>query len=315
MLRPYEVYFMHMIIETLRAELAQLAEPLPAYALPSFDALATGEFAQIAAALPTLINDLLPVRDPQLLGLGRAGLLAWWYGHLYDNLLDGEGTPATPVLTQLALTNALEAYHSLGLANTPAWPLLLKSMERSAAAHARELQSRFARLDQLTPAQLALWDHALLSERAAPFLFAVQAQAQLAGQPLAGPLVNAVIAALEQLVIARQIGDDAGDWIDDLKLGRLNYVAVRMIGHFQRERPGVPLDSDRLAGYQASAEGLWQALAAEHEAACAAALASLARCSPTSLASLITAQQARGAKVFSALAQSRVAIRGLLGVK
>jgi hypothetical protein len=307
---------MHHYYETIHglieARLRALPSPLPALCLPSFSSLTSGEFSQIAALLPWMINDLLPVSEEHLLNLGQAGLLAWWYGHLYDDLLDGEGTAYTPVLAQIALTEAFEAYRGLGIGPTPVWQELLTSLTVSAAAHAREVQSRFTILGELGIAQLALWDQQLLIERAAPFLFVVLAQAQLAGLPLGGVATSDLVAALSDLVVARQIGDDAGDWIDDLKHGRLNYVAVQIIRSYQRERPGAPLEFDRLAGYQARAEDCWAALAAEHEARCAAALTHLTENTP--LYGLVQAQQQRGNKVFAALAQNRSAIRGLLGM-
>jgi hypothetical protein len=296
----------------IEARLKALPSPLPALCLPSFQSLASREFSQIAALLPYMLNDQLPVSEAQLLGLGQAGLLAWWYGHLYDDLLDGEGVIHTPVLAQIALTEALEAYRTLVLAPTPAWRELHNSLAVSAAAHAREVQSRFTTLSELDAAQLALWDQQLLIERAAPFLFMVLAQAQLAGFPLAGAPTSDLVAMLSDLVVARQIGDDAGDWIDDLKHGRLNYVAVQMISSYQRERPGTPLEFDRLAGYQASAEDCWAAFATEHEARCAAALARLAE--DASLYTLVQAQQQRGRKVFAALEQQRAAVRQLAGL-
>jgi hypothetical protein len=305
------------IVMAIQSGLVALPTPLPDLCGPSFAALASGEFSQIAGLTPLWLRDLLPATDAACAGLGTANLLAWWYGKLYDDLLDGDGQQTTPILTQVALSQAIEAYRRLGLAETAAWAALQHAMDRSAAAHARELASRFSSLLTLSDAQLATWDLDLLIERAAPFLFLITAQAQLAGLPLDGPLARDLRAALGQLVAARQIGDDASDWVADLRQGRLNYVAASLISSFRHEHRAEDrstLDLDQLAGYQLRAEPCWAAIERQHSACCEAAQAQLAPYTPAALQALVAAQAARGSAALATLASARAAARRLFSL-
>ena len=305
------------IVAAIQSDLAALPAPLPSLCGPSFAAFATGEFSFIAGLTPFWLGDMLPVSSTVCASLGAANLLAWWYGKLYDDLLDGDGEPTTPVLAQIALSRAIEAYRSLGLADTAAWAELQRSMAESAAAHARELASRFSSLSTISDAQLAAWDLDLLIERAAPFLFLITAQAQLASLPLDGLPASGLRAAMAQLVAARQIADDASDWVADLRQGRLNYVAASLLGSFLHEHVGEgrsDLDLDQLAGYQVRAEPCWAAIEQQHAACCAAALAQLAPYASAALQALVEAQAARGGAALATLANARAAARRLFGI-
>ena len=61
-----------------------------------------------------------------------------------------------------------------------------------------------------------------LADRSALLQLAVVAQLRLRGYGQVHPLGKALIEMLRHYAIARQIGDDLGDWVDDLRNGRPN---------------------------------------------------------------------------------------------
>lgn len=308
MLRPDDEARYTALAAELRAFAAALPAPLPACSLPFLDALLAEPFAPIAALLPTWLRDLIPVPEPAALELGAAQLAGWWFAAARDAVLDGQGPPELTLGGGLALLRAVERYRVLGLPALPCWPELTRLEAMSAAAYARERASQFG-AGPITAAHLEPWGDALVRERAATLQFALAAQLDLADLPADDPRRVAVPFALEQLIVARQRGDDAGDWPEDLRAGRLNSAAAA------RARPvATPLPAERLAAWLATDEPFWQGWWAEHGALCAAGHATLSPFGPCRLAALLAAEARRGAEAARAGALWREQARALVGV-
>jgi len=298
------------IAGALRAVVGAYPPALRALAAPALDGLLAGEFSQLAALLPRWLGDVAPLPETAERALGEAGLWLWWYASALDDALDG-GPPAALLAGQQALLRALEIYRGLGLAGTPAWAELEARALASADAYARELRAGAPDLAALDPDALAAWTPALLMDRAAPFAFGATAALALAGAPPDDPRYADLGAALRLLAAARQIADDSGDWIDDLRDGRLNYVSAALIRRFlaaHAEAGVAALSLDRLAGYQLRDEPFWEELERAHAALCDAALERLRPYGPCVLAGLLRRQLAsdRGHWARSRAARSKL---------
>lgn len=294
-----------LLAAELRAFVAALDAPLAALCAPALDRLLAGEFARIAALLPAWLSDLLPVPAALAARLGAAQLFGWWYASARDSVLDGAAPPVARLGGDLALLQALTIYAELGVPNLS---LLARLEARAAAAYARELDSRPGP-GPITPVQIAPWRLDLVTERALGLQFAAAAQMQLADLPAADPRRAAVTTALDALIAARQLGDDAGDWRDDLRAGQLNLVSAGLARHLLAARPGAALSAEQLAGRQLGAEPFWQGLWLSHGELCARGAAALAPFGPSRLAALLATEAARGVACAEASAHWRAGVR------
>lgn len=248
------------IVAEAAAYLAGWAEPLRGWAQPYFDKLVQGEFSQVIALLPYWLNDLVPTPAAVSHRLGLAHFYFWWYYYLQDELLDEAALPTVLLSAHLVLLKMVETYEVLGVTRLPCWADYLSLAQRSAEAHAVEWQSRFHHVAELTPARLAPLTLDFIAGRFAPLVFNTTAQLALAGISTEASLYHDAPAALRCFALVRQIGDDAGDWLADLRAGQLNYVSARLMRRLYetgQATSGADLDPERLAGYQLRDEIFW----------------------------------------------------------
>ena len=282
-----------------------------------FDRLAQGDFSQVVALLPHYLSDLLPLPAEILRQLGAAHLYGWWYYYVQDELLDGAAPPANLLGGHLALLKMLDIYTKLGLPHTPCWQDFQRLSLISAAAYAREMKTRVASLAELTPERLRLWNVDLIIERAAPFYFNTIAQLHLTGISPTQPLHGDLLAALKAFTAARQIGDDAGDWIDDLQQGHLNYVSAQLIRQFYKQdllADEEILDVEQLAAYALRNEAFWRNLERTTRDLFDEALGRLTAYGNCKLKRLIQRQMAQSARQWASARQRRVDLRALFGL-
>lgn len=323
------------ICADLRAAVAAYPPALRERCQADLAALLASDFSRLAALLPYQLADLLPVPEAACRRLGLATLALSWYANVLDDLLDGAAAPPALLGAQQALLLALTIYVELGLTATPAWAELMARALASADAYAREVRGRGrakgkrqkATLPILIPqpptrdSRLAtpseVWTPDLLMDRAAPLGFVAVAQADLAGVAAGSPLRADLMAALRALTGARQIADDAADWIDDLRAGQLNFVSATLLEHFRASTPPeqqAGLTLERLVGYQTHQEAVWEQIAAQHAALCDRAEAHLRPYAPCRLSALVARQRENGAATFARLRAHRAGVRAMLGL-
>lgn len=302
------------IAAILRDEVSAYPPALRALATPALEQLLAGEFSQLAALLPRWLADLAPAPAPTLRSLGAAGLWLWWYADALDATLDG-ASPAALLAGQQALLRALALYRGLGLADTPAWADLEARALASAEAYTRELRSRGRDPAALAPDALADWTPELLMDRAAPFAFSAAALLTLAGAPPDDPRRAGIEAALRLLAAARQIADDAGDWLEDLREGRLNYVSAALIRRFCAAEPAAELNLERLVGYHLRDEPFWEELERNHAEMCADALGRLRPYGPCALAGLVQRQLDTDRAQWERMRAGRAGLRAVFGAE
>jgi hypothetical protein len=306
------------ILADIRADLETYPPPLQDLARPIFEGLASSEMSQVIALLPYWLTDLLPVPAETSHRLGMAHLYGWWYYYVQDELLDQDAPASMLLAGHLALLKMVEGYRTLGVTYVPGWAEFETLAITSAACHAVEIETRFTDLSALTPKWLVPWTVEFLIQRAGPFYFNTMAQLHLAGIPPEAPLRGAVMMALRHFGAVRQLGDDSGDWLDDLKQGRLNYVSAQLMRRLYDlglANSGLDLDPERLAGYQLTDEVFWAELEETARTLAHQALEALKPYSPCRLQALIEGQLKRNLDSWAVARTRRARLRQLFGLE
>lgn len=294
----------------LRTFAYQMGSPLSDQMLNSLERLIAGEFSRIVALLPAWLSDIIPVAADVAFRLGLANLYLWWYYEIQDGILDRALPPDALLTAHLALIEALTIYHHLGVAQAPCWSIFQDLIQRAARSNAIEFQTRFPRLQELTLEQPTPLSVEFLADRAAPLVFFVVAQAHLAGLAPADPRPIAICAALRAFASARQIGDDAADWLTDLRAGQLNYVSAQLITAYQAvHQTSADLDMERLVGFHVTAESCWEAIEQTASNALQQALDLVAPYHAYHVQRLINQQQTVNQHAWEVLRQQRNAYR------
>jgi hypothetical protein len=255
-----EQQYYQAILAEVETYLETLAPPLQVLCRSYVTPLRERSFIQMMSLLPYWLADIVPTPPQRSHQLGLAHFYTCWYYHAQDDLLDEETPAATLLGAHLALLKMVEIYEALGLTTSEVWHEFQRLSHISAETYAVEMQSRFTTLTELTPARLAPFTVDFVGNRVTPFYFNTLAQCYLAGLSLTNPQTAALTLALRCFMTARQIGDDAGDWLTDLQAGQLNYVAAALIRRLYGR--GIISDSrelnlERLAGYQVGDEDFW----------------------------------------------------------
>jgi hypothetical protein len=250
------------ILSRARDTVARFPPLLQAQAGPLLPELAGGSFSRIVALLPCWLADLLDSLEPpdanstganstgfasagtepvpgthspssfdEVETLGLANLLGWWSYLIQDALLDGEleRPEQLPLATALHAA-AIRLLASLLPGDQVFWDAFEALSLTAAEAHCWE-QGRRSGLDgRVAVAATAGFDDLdRLADRSALLPLSVVAQLRLRGHDQEHPLGKALVEMLRHYAIARQIGDDLGDWVDDLRNGRPNYVSARIV--------------------------------------------------------------------------------------
>jgi hypothetical protein len=181
----------------------------------------------------------------------------------------------------------------------------------SAEAHSWEQQSH--RLP-LTVSVGNLVDLDRLADRSALLQLSIVAQFVLRGYDLDHPLRLTLAETLRQYAIARQIGDDLTDWLEDLRRGRLNYVSAcvaRRMYECGAIQAYAELDVDQIAGFFLYDDELFAAIQRTALDACQRAATSLAPYESAYLGALFDELRARLEGGYQAALQSRCKVRTL----
>lgn len=305
------------IVADIQADLDTFPAHLQALAKDTFATLAQADFSQIVGLLPYWLTDLLSVPSDTSHKLGVAHLYGWWYYYAQDELLDGDAPPTIILTGHLALLKMIAGYRALGVTTAPCWAEFEKLALISAENYTLEMQSRFTDLAELTRDQLAPWTVDLIINRASPFYFNTLAQLHLAGIPTDDPLQQDLLAALRYFGAARQISDDASDWLEDLQNGHLNYVSAQLIHRFYEQ--GLvdniaDLDLAWLIGKVVADETFLADIEQTSQSLAQQALDILAPYAPCRLQALVKYQMTRNANSWAIARTRRAKLRKMFGL-
>jgi hypothetical protein len=122
--------------------------------------------------------------------------------------------------------------------------------------------------------------------------------------------------ALRALTAARQIADDASDWLADLGRGQLNSVSAGLLRHYHDHHADTAgdLSIERLAGYEIHAEDYWGQVEHLYADLCRQAIERLAPYGDCQLRGLIVRQQRSDTAGWVRLRERRASVRELFGI-
>jgi hypothetical protein len=311
--------------------LQALAEPL----LPE---LAGGSFSRIVALLPYWVVDLLdplepagvnstgaepisgarhPLRYEEAETLGLANLLGWWSYLIQDGLLDGdlERPELLPLATALHAA-AVRLLARLLPGDQVFWDAFEALSLTAAEAHCWEQGWRFGLDGRVAVAAMTGFDDpARLADRSALLQLAVVAQLRLHGYDQEHPLGKALAELLRHYAIARQIGDDLGDWVNDLQGGQLNYVSARIVQRMVETgavENSTEVDVEPMAGYFLYDDELLADIQQVAMAACRRARRSIAPHRSQYLEALVDELTGRLERSYEAAVERRRRLRAAL---
>lgn len=303
-------------VTAVRQLITTWPDPLRGRASAFFEHQLHGVPMQIITLLPYLVHELIPTPTAALAPLSEAHLLAAWYYHAQDDLLDEQHDPTVMLGAHMALLEAIHRYEQLGLATAACWPQFFALAQRASQAYTQEWLGRFTQLNQLTADQLAPFTPEFIRERAAPLFFNTQAQLELAGIPADDERVQNLLRLLEILNLSLQIGDDLGDWLADLQAGHLNVVGAWLIHHYMTAYPHTTLADlslEGLMGYQLLRTGVWDELEQMLADLYAEARAILAPYGRSQLSHILETHIGRMATTWAELRQQQSLMQGIFG--
>lgn len=291
--------------------LRDLAEPL----LPE---LSEGEFSRIVALLPYWVADLLDGSESRHTDetgtLGLATLLGWWSYSIQDQLLDRD--LERPELLPLAMAFRAAAIRLLAQilpGHEAFWTAYQRLSLTSAEAHLWEQRRHFRTFADLEagtlePGAFDLENLDRLADRSALLQLAVVAQCALRNHDTEHPRYQALTEMLRQYTIARQIGDDRTDWVEDLRNGRLNYASARTARRMVETGAAqsyAELDANWMAGYFLYDDELFAEIQRAAMTACQRAAQSIAGHDSAYLAELVSELAGRLECGYNAASHSR----------
>ncbi|HSX00697.1 MAG TPA: hypothetical protein VLF67_00505, partial [Candidatus Saccharimonas sp.] len=216
-------------LETMPAEIQQSA------GLVRERVLADDPAAQITL-LPYLFRSALgesgrDISDDRLVELGQLSFYGWVAYTIYDDFLDDEGDPrllscANVAMRELVLALTREAGRTPGFGDL-AWAVL----DRQEAANAWEVTHCRARRqsDVLKMPAPDFGSLQVLAERSMGHALGCLALTLELGYATDSPEAHALERFFWHFLIARQLGDDAHDWKDDLQKGQINAVGALLL--------------------------------------------------------------------------------------
>jgi hypothetical protein len=316
------------LVASWPAPLREQAEPLLPQLLPQLLGSSGGStFAPIVALLPCWLADLLDGQSAtggpspeEAQTLGLANLLGWWAWQIQDWLLDQDPVQADLLPLSVAWhAAAVRLLQQLWPGQAAFWDAYQALSLASAEAQCRAGRHRFQALadlddDCLAQAALDLPPDELAGRSALLWLSSL-GQLLQRGYSLDDPLALALQEMLRHYAIARQIGDDRSDWVEDLQRGRLNYVSARVVRRMADRglvRCYAELDVEWLLGYFLQDDELFADIHQVALAVCRQATRSIAPYRPLYLQALLDELVERLEHSYQVAVTSRRKLRALL---
>jgi hypothetical protein len=177
----------------------------------------------------------------QVVSLGLVSLFGWMAYTLYDDFLDGEGDARLLPVANLCLRDLSVLLHSLFSHKTAFAASFREIMDRMEGVNGWEVSNcQFSvrngvlRLPDPLP---DYGDYRVLAERSLGHAVGFLAVLGLAGYSPKSLEWQRALLLFRHLLIARQLNDDAHDWEEDLRRGRIDSVGAEVLKVWRRRYP------------------------------------------------------------------------------
>jgi hypothetical protein len=168
--------------------------------------------------------------------LGAATVFGWIAYTIFDNTLDNEGNPEHISVATLCLREVVDIY---GRTMPPSGRALFTAiMDGIDRANAWERRNCFRPVVDLRTLP-SYGDDSILAEKSLGHALGPIAILLQLGQNVTSTDTKALISFFKHYLIARQLNDDAHDWLADLKRGFLNSVSVEVLKRWHKKQPTV----------------------------------------------------------------------------
>ncbi len=242
------------IVNQANTRLSSLPPEVKDYALMALDKTTEKDIDRQIGLLPFWFRESLGDRgkritDRRVIDLGTANLFGWIAYTIYDDFFDGEGNIDFLPVANIGLREVTACYTGLFGRNNN-YSLVNGILNNIDAANAWESKNcsvqimdgklsvpknlpDFKNLQQLADKSLG---HAL-----GPLTILM-----LIGYPAGSIEAKNLKSFFTHYLIARQLNDDAHDWLEDLRAGRINYVGAEVLGIFYKKAVDLKRDEQKL---------------------------------------------------------------------
>lgn len=227
-----------IVLSMAQDQCGALDKSLRQAVLMSLERVASGDNGPEILDLPRRFYESLKkppdtVSDECLTRLGLANLYGWLAYTIYDDFLDGEGKPELISVANIAMRRSLDGFSEALPSNTPFSSFVRQTFDTIDSANAWELANcrftvrsgRYLQVGRL-PRYGALGK---LAERSLGHVLAPIAVMAAAGNTPDSAESETTLEAFRHYLIARQLNDDAHDWADDMRNGRISVVVVMLL--------------------------------------------------------------------------------------
>jgi hypothetical protein len=166
----------------------------------------------------------------QLVTLGFANLIGWMAYTIYDDFLDEEGEPLLLPVANVCLRELTLLFQNIVPQGNEFHAYVTAVMDRIDGANAWELTHRRLKKGEhgFSVPEVFAEDpgNTKLAERSLGHALGPLAVLSMGGCNPASSEAKSVERFFSQYIIARQLDDDAHDWVEDLSRGQLNSASV-----------------------------------------------------------------------------------------
>lgn len=186
-----------------------------------------------------------PPPEETTLLLSAANLLGWIGYTMADDALDGEGAIGNETFSDLLIGETIALYsHATPASYKELVADIFASMPRAAKEEAQMTTCERDGTRILLPETIPEYgDFSLLAEKSFGHALGPIILLAIAGGSQSD--INALHTFFRSYLIARQLNDDAHDWIEDLEHARLNAASSIMLKCAQKEGRAIPLAWDK----------------------------------------------------------------------
>lgn len=226
------------ILKLARDQCGALDKSLRQAVMESLERITNGDNGSEILDLPRRFYESLKkppstVSDESLTRLGLANLYGWLAYTIYDDFLDEEGKPELISVANIAMRRSLDGF-SEALPPAASFPSFVRqtfdtidsaNAWESANCRFKVNSERYLHVGRLP----RYGDLRKLAERSLGHALSPIGITVAAGGSPDSAEARKILEAFEHYLIARQLNDDAHDWADDIRNGRISAVVVMLL--------------------------------------------------------------------------------------